>query len=526
VSLDNARILPGNTDVTNMSKPKITNVKRRRNQVYDYEDAKAAMERVDAWRRALQERNEEYRTLVDSNRGVQPLAKAEGWLSFIADHLDCETDQEALVYLRSRGHDCHDRVTRLITTWKTAEQQTLDEYNWGVVQHDLQTGVAKRTKRSLNADVSNIADIPRILLRDFWDALALEDCSIEATMLRTVEWCEIRGFDQWWLRLVRDRQETLLRGGIEEPALAADWLFNILRSDYGIALMQRVIEGYLEYISLAGSNKQQPWILDNSDGSPSLERHLPYASAIVFAYYRLTSSNRDAGLVHQALETICRYQDKSGAWPTLSSDGDGSVVSTAMALHALALAQPGGWTRQAALAQRWLWSVQEKDGSWIEPGTPGPVYLTVLVLDAIALANGEKGVTFRIAPVVPEKVPAPSENVLPESDRTKALTDESAPPKNDQSTTVPEPSIVEPATIGALATAEERQAAVQAYRNEVLQKTGRRITKKDIWSAAGYTARTEFERWERNDPRATQAAHQNFMRVLTKKPHLKPEKPT
>jgi hypothetical protein len=64
---------------------------------------------------------------------------------------------------------------------------------------------------------------------------------------------------------------------------------------------------------------------------------------------------------------------------------------------------------------------------------------------------------------------------------------------------------------------------VEDYIQEVLAKTGKRITKKEIWTAAGYNSRTEFERWERQDgKRPNSAAHETFTRMLTvEKPHLK-----
>jgi hypothetical protein len=67
-----------------------------------------------------------------------------------------------------------------------------------------------------------------------------------------------------------------------------------------------------------------------------------------------------------------------------------------------------------------------------------------------------------------------------------------------------------------------RRAIVDAYIQEVLRKTGKRITRKEIWTNAGYTTRTEFERWERQDPRRpNNAAHETFARILREKPHLK-----
>jgi len=68
----------------------------------------------------------------------------------------------------------------------------------------------------------------------------------------------------------------------------------------------------------------------------------------------------------------------------------------------------------------------------------------------------------------------------------------------------------------------DRRAAVDAYIDEVFKKTGKRITRTDIWKAARYKSRTEFERWERKDPKhPNKTAHQHFTRILSDKPHLK-----
>ena len=71
------------------------------------------------------------------------------------------------------------------------------------------------------------------------------------------------------------------------------------------------------------------------------------------------------------------------------------------------------------------------------------------------------------------------------------------------------------------AVSSERRGLVDSYIEEVLKSTKKRITRTDIWKAAGYRTRTEFERWERNDKRATKTANQNIRRILTEKPHLK-----
>ncbi|SRR6266851_601877 len=69
----------------------------------------------------------------------------------------------------------------------------------------------------------------------------------------------------------------------------------------------------------------------------------------------------------------------------------------------------------------------------------------------------------------------------------------------------------------------DRRAMVDAYIQDVRSKKSKRITRKDIWSAAGYQTRTEFERWERQDEKhPNQAADETFTRILSvEKPHLK-----
>jgi len=56
----------------------------------------------------------------------------------------------------------------------------------------------------------------------------------------------------------------------------------------------------------------------------------------------------------------------------------------------------------------------------------------------------------------------------------------------------------------------------------VYVRTKKRITRTDIWKTARYKTRTEFERWERNDPKnPNKTANARFKNILTEKPHLK-----
>jgi hypothetical protein len=76
-------------------------------------------------------------------------------------------------------------------------------------------------------------------------------------------------------------------------------------------------------------------------------------------------------------------------------------------------------------------------------------------------------------------------------------------------------------TSGNLLTAAQRRKAVDAYIDEVFDKTGKRITRTDIWKSARYKNRTDFQRWQRNDPKTSRTAKERFPRLLKEKPHLK-----
>ena len=76
-------------------------------------------------------------------------------------------------------------------------------------------------------------------------------------------------------------------------------------------------------------------------------------------------------------------------------------------------------------------------------------------------------------------------------------------------------------TFVSLDSPEGRRAAVDDYIREVLDKTGETITRSDIWKERRYTNATEFERWQRCDPKASKTAHERFSSLLKEKPHLR-----
>ena len=350
---------------------------------------------------AFRKEQAEFRQLVDSIQGYEPRDKAEAWLEFVAKHIHGFGDQEALVYLRSRGQDCDAEIDELESDWKCCAEERVEECAGGQV---IEQGDGGKTEHHGGMPLAEARDVKKhspFVLRDFWGGRLEQEHSIDATMLRTVEGCEIGGFEDWWERMAKRVTEDVFHLGVGSPS-ASFWLFCLCRSDCAIELMGQALERALEAIEMPIDNEPYPWrVLQETEG-PEGRRlqpvpHLAYASSIVFCNHRLRSSQRDSQLVNEAVKAVLREQSANGAWPCWGNAGRPSIGVTAMCLHALSLGKPRGWDRAAVKAVEWLWSVQKREGYWSQAGQPDAVYLTVLVLDAIDLASAKRSVTFRLA---------------------------------------------------------------------------------------------------------------------------------
>jgi len=348
----------------------------------------------DAYRRE----HEAYQQFIESIQGYEPRTKAEKWMAYVASNIDMYADQEALVYLRSRGHECKEQIDELVSYWKRVARERIEECAKGISVHVLETGETKRRGGMPLAMASDVKNVSPYLLHNFWSGRHEQELSIDATMLRTVEWCDIGGFDEWWERLARFTMQDIIQGGID-PVPGSFWLFNMSRSNFAIELMGRALDRALEAIELPSHDEPYPWrVLRERDANGERAYcsvdHLPYSCAVVFANLQLRSDQYNENLVQQAIQAILKAQDEDGAWRCWADDKRPSIESSAMCVHVLALAKPRGWERAVARAAEWLWSRQERSGCWVDRSSPDPVYLSVLVLDGLDLIEGKQEVTF------------------------------------------------------------------------------------------------------------------------------------
>ncbi len=314
------------------------------------------------------EQKREYARFLGSIATLPPQDKAIEWLSYIAQHRTEDSDLEALVFLASRSRDIKSEITELMREWKIAEKEALAQYN---------SLVGQGSNRSTRITISDVASCEGDL-SSFWCGSNL---TIDATMLRAVAWCQIPGFEHWWERLTRVTTEDILAncwGGIQGAFL----LFAMCRSDSARKLLATPLRHLFEL--MVNVDYKVPLPTDRTDKAETMADNVACLSAIMFSEHQLQlASNREA----EAIKSILREYN-NGAWRTWPDDESPSIETTAMAMHALGVKQPLGWKHMLAGASSWLLDQQNPEGYWDEPGAPDPVYLTVLVMDALNLAAG------------------------------------------------------------------------------------------------------------------------------------------
>jgi hypothetical protein len=364
----------------------------------------AALEALRAADTDYRDRRSKYEQFLVVNRDRPSLDRAVAWLQFVAADIENYGDYEALIYLASQGLD----VTRLIETvvdqWKNDEEAAIAASVRDSSIYDAAKSKTTYTNGMLPSEAPDIEHASEYLLREFWYGHRSQLSSLDATMLRTVEWCRIGGFERWWRRLARLTNENVIRGGIE-AAGAMSYLFNMVRSNLALEIMPGAMSRMLEAVELR-QDGEPPWIstqpFPGRKGTSEYRRieDIGYAGALVFAAFRIRGKQARTALVEEACGLLQRTQYANGAWPMWLQKSSTAIEETAIATHALAIMKPLGWERQTRKATAWLLKQQDVGGYWREDSCPDPTYLTVLVLDALALGEGRNDVTFRASPSV------------------------------------------------------------------------------------------------------------------------------
>lgn len=362
----------------------------------DYELPEEFREQLEAIDEARQEHFEEFQEFQGAVSDLPPLEKGERWLRFVAETRAAPGwgggygDEEALVYLRSRGHRCRDLIDALETEWRRDIERAIERGSYYSVSDEDGTRV-ERSPLVPESGVRDMREISRAVIGDFWVGYDHQALHIDAAMLRAAHWCRIGGFEGWWERLAQDEVEEAMLGGAD-PIPMSYWAANMARADLAYELMPAALDRAADAITVTIPRDQEgPWIhwnplRERPASEPTFAAHYGHAANIATAVPLIRQEI--SSVAEHACEVLLRSQQSDGGWPTWDVLDDASIHTTARAIHGLVFCQPRGWERAVDRATEWLLDQQEEGGYWREPQMRDAKFLTVLVLDAVALAGG------------------------------------------------------------------------------------------------------------------------------------------
>jgi hypothetical protein len=97
---------------------------------------------------ALDEENrqrfQKYDSFLESIQVLPTSERAEAWLSYVSSNMDSFGDQEALVYLASRGTDCARQIAAMIARWKNEERRRISACAEGIRVYNLDNRRSKK----------------------------------------------------------------------------------------------------------------------------------------------------------------------------------------------------------------------------------------------------------------------------------------------------------------------------------------------------------------------------------------------
>jgi nucleoside phosphorylase len=299
---------------------------------------------------------------------------------------------EAAVYLASRGYEGLVDVDTLRDSWHAAVCLDIEH---GRAVRQVPEAVLERA-RSKTVSLAEAAEVLSFQgeLPRFFSFLDQEENFIDAAMFRAVEWFGITGFEPWLKSLALE-----LSGGPQYGIehVSASWsLFFWCRSDLALTMAERQgLESWLWALINGPLERDKPWrYFWPERENPRSRDYVPMAGAILFVWHRIKPANMSEDVLDRASEFLSQTQMRCGGWPLDSDAAEPDLIATCFAIHGLALHQPSGWGQSVSRAAEWIWTQQQPSGHWYISGGPA-VMLTVLALDALALAEGKEDVTFK-----------------------------------------------------------------------------------------------------------------------------------
>ena len=268
------------------------------------------------------------------------LQKAKLYLQYGTFPETNKDDVEALLYLRSRGTECRQQQADFVDHWETFISKNRWNSGYGII--------------------------------------------------RAAEHCHVPDIEQWWEKWF-DRFDQRVDRRSMDKIKAALTFFDLCRSKHAVRIFtDDHTKLWNHTISFFNELYFDP--TDEREGlSPII------IASTLFAAQMTASQFVSVEMLEESLKTLMQQQSRDGGWAySQRMRNKLSVLSTAIAIHALAALKPTGWQEIVGRAVAWLKKVQYDFGFWSDIHFKNHVYLTVLVLDAINLAEGkDEELTFQ-----------------------------------------------------------------------------------------------------------------------------------
>jgi len=328
---------------------------------------------------------------------VQPgIEKTEAWLYPSALEAGANADLEALIYFRSQGETITS-PTDISENWR---HWICTDVERDFLLNKNRKDIMKKAKKK-ELSLSEITDLftESNYFPNFLSARDEEEDFITATFFRAVEWLQLEEFSPW-VNAYALEVSTLYQGGVD-PIYSLYPLFYFCRSDLLLRKTSKFgLEALLYGICIGKVDTSKPWKRywedpDKTQKKVTFVDYIPTASIIAFAWQRINPTNINKDVLDQALLLLFQTQLISGAWPLISQDTKGDILSTCLAMTALAVLKPVGYQRYIEKAKEWLLSQQNEVGCWYIQGGPA-VMINILCLEAIKMAEGDNQITYRV----------------------------------------------------------------------------------------------------------------------------------
>lgn len=214
-----------------------------------------------------------------------------------------------------------------------------------------------------------------------------------------MEWFQLNEYEPW-AKVFAQEISTAYQSGVDQ-VYSLFPLFYYCRSDFLLRKASKLgLEALLYGICVGNIDTSKPWKRyweepDKAQRNFNYIDYVPTASIIAFSWQRINPTNISKEILDQALLLLFQTQLVSGAWPLTSADDKGSILSTCLAMTALAVTKPVGYQRYVEKAREWLLTQQNEVGCWYIQGAPA-VMINVLCLEAIKLADGSNQITYTV----------------------------------------------------------------------------------------------------------------------------------